>query len=74
MSHESIEAVRIELESKIAFQEKALLDLNDALVDQGRTVIELQRRIELLERVVRGLNHQLETLAERPPNEKPPHY
>lgn len=74
MSSETLQDIRIELESKIAFQEKAITDLNSALVDHTRTIMDLQHRIELLERVVRGLNQQLMALVERPSNEKPPHY
>ncbi len=74
MTHETIESIRIELESKIAFQEKAIADLNDALVGQTRAVFELQRRIELLERLVGGINRRLEENAEPLPYEKPPHY
>jgi uncharacterized coiled-coil protein SlyX len=74
MTHEYGESIHIELESKIAFQEKAIADLNDALVDQTRTMLDLQRRIEHLEKIVRGINQRLETKIEPPPYEKPPHY
>jgi uncharacterized coiled-coil protein SlyX len=74
MAQENSESIRIELESKIAFQEKAIADLNDALVDQARIIIELQRRVESLENVVRRLNHRIEVFDEMPANEKPPHY
>jgi uncharacterized coiled-coil protein SlyX len=74
MTHESREDFRIELESKIAFQEKAIADLNEALVGNTRTILELQRRIELLENVVRRLNNRLESFDDLPPNETPPHY
>ena len=74
MAHENVEAIRIELESKIAFQEKAIADLNDALAGQTRTLIDLQRRIELLEKSVRGIRRRLDENAEPLPYEKPPHY
>jgi uncharacterized coiled-coil protein SlyX len=74
MTHENREDVRIELESKIAFQEKAIADFNDALVGQTRTMLELQRRIEILENAVRRLNRQLDAFDDLPPDEKPPHY
>jgi uncharacterized coiled-coil protein SlyX len=74
MNPESIQDVRIELESKIAFQEKTIADLNSALVDHTRTILELAHRVELVEKVVRGLSQQLEAMNERPTNEKPPHY
>ena len=65
---------RIELEARIAFQEKALAELNEALVDQARTLIELRQRVELLERVVRSISQQLELSRPEPVHEKPPHY
>ena len=74
MTRENTRDVRIELESKIAFQEKTIADLNSALVDHTRTLIDLGHRVELLEKVVRQLSERLETLVESPANEKPPHY
>lgn len=57
------------LETKIAYQEKTIADLNDVIVDQGRELAELRRRIEALERYAK------EHLGARSlPNEKPPHY
>jgi SlyX protein len=57
------------IESKLAFQEDMLLQLNEALVAQ-------QARIDKLEAAVRTLAEQVQTpasdLAERP--EPPPHY
>lgn len=72
--HVQDDDLRIELESRVAFQDKHIAELNDALVDQTKTVLELCRRVERLEKVILGLNQQLETLVERPPHEKPPHY
>jgi uncharacterized coiled-coil protein SlyX len=74
MPREKISDIRIVLESKIAFQDKAISDLNEALIGQSRTLLEFQRRMELLEKVVRGINQRVEALTEPPPNEKPPHY
>jgi uncharacterized coiled-coil protein SlyX len=74
MSHENGERDQIELESRIAFQEKAIADLNDAIVEQTRTTLDLERRIELLEKIVRGIHQRLEDKAEPLPYEKPPHY
>jgi len=74
MNPDTIQDVRIELESKMAFQDKTIADLNSALVDHTRTLIDLVHRVELVEKVVRRLGQQLEALAERPANEKPPHY
>lgn len=74
MTNDRSEDIRIELESKIAFQEKAIADFNDVLIGHTRTLLDLQRRLELLEKGVRGLNRRLEDFSEAPPDEKPPHY
>jgi uncharacterized coiled-coil protein SlyX len=74
MNPQNIQDVRIELESKIAFQEKTIADLNGALIDHTRTIIDVVHRVELLENVVRQLSQRLEGFTERPANEKPPHY
>ena len=65
---------RIELESKIAFQEKALADLNDILAANTRTILDLQRRVQALENIVRGFDRRLDGFSEAPADEKPPHY
>ncbi len=74
MEQENDESIQIKLESKIAFQEKAIADLNDALISQTRAMIDLQRRVESLERMVRGMNQRLEEKMDPLPYEKPPHY
>jgi uncharacterized coiled-coil protein SlyX len=66
--------VHIELESKMAFQEKALADLNDILAANTRTILDLQRRVQILENIVRGFDSRFESFADAPPDEKPPHY
>ena len=58
----------------MAFLEKALAELNDALVDQSRTVIGLGRRVEALEQVVRSISLEIGAQRPRLPHEKPPHY
>jgi len=64
---------RIELESKIAFLERTLEELNEVILDQGRSIEALERRLALLES--RG---SAETDAEGGPrdlaDDRPPHY
>ena len=74
MTHENSEDVRIELESKIAFQEKAIADFNDALAEHTRAIFDLRSRVESLENIIRRLNRRLDAFDEDLPNEKPPHY
>jgi SlyX protein len=57
------------LETKLAYQEKTLADLNDVIVEQANEIRELRRRLEGLERFAK------EHLgAPSLPSEKPPHY
>jgi uncharacterized coiled-coil protein SlyX len=74
MTHENNEDIRIELESRIAFQEKAIADSNVALAEHTRSIFDLQRRLESLENNIRRLNRRLDAFGEDLPNEKPPHY
>lgn len=60
---------RIELETKIAYQDKLIADLNDVVVSLNRHVTELARRLETVERTVR--NH---VEVRDMPIERPPHY
>jgi SlyX protein len=62
----------IDIESKLAFQEDHLEQLN-------RTVFEQQQKIERLEAICEALARQMRTLAEAgnekgAANERPPHY
>ncbi len=70
MPSEDVEPRRlIELETKIAYQEKTIAELNDALVDLNKTVAEYARRLSAVERVIRADFERREV-----PNERPPHY
>lgn len=56
------------LETKVAYQEKLLADLNEVLLERGA-------QVDLLTAQVKGLQRQvLEAGAEQPSNEAPPHY
>lgn len=59
----------VRLEIKAAYLEKLALDLNEVAITQGRTIVDLQKRLEHLER-------QLHTTGDDVaiPHEKPPHY
>jgi SlyX protein len=59
----------IALETKIAYQDKTIAELNQVVVDLNKDLAECARRLLALERMVR-------TDLERRdmPNEKPPHY
>ncbi len=60
-----------QLETQIAFQEKALDDLNQVLIDQQRQMDAMERQIRILAQYVqdtRVLEH------EAAPEPLPPHY
>jgi uncharacterized coiled-coil protein SlyX len=57
------------LETKVAYQDKHIAELNDVIVELNRTVAELARRVAAVERLTNAEFGQREVL-----NEKPPHY
>jgi len=58
----------VALETKLAYQEKLLAELNEVLVEHSRVLYELRKRAQQSEAALRDV------LEEKPPNEKPPHY
>ena len=62
---------RIEIETRLVFQEDVIAKLNDALVDQQRQIDQMRetlaRLIELIERRDEAPNFTIE-------EERPPHY
>ncbi len=60
------------IETKLAHQEALLLDLNDALAKQQKTIMKLEELCELLRVRVRSLSASLP--ADDPQDERPPHY
>lgn len=63
----------VEIETKIAFQEKSLKDLNDVIYDQQREIDRLNSICDLLVKRVRDLSDFVPG-SDGPANEKPPHY
>jgi uncharacterized coiled-coil protein SlyX len=59
----------VALETKIAYQEKTIAELNQVVIELNRELAEFARRVHALERVVRSDVERREM-----PNEKPPHY
>lgn len=56
-----------EIETKLAFHDKAIKELNDVIYDQ-------QRQIDRITRLIEELEKQLPDNSTGPANEKPPHY
>jgi len=72
-NRENTSDTRIEVESKIAFIERAVDDLNDVILDQARSFEALEARLAKLEaRLNEGDNSHGEGLD--PLEERPPHY
>jgi SlyX protein len=56
------------LETKVAYQEKLIADLNDVILDRGREFDALAVRVNEMEKLLR------EGPGETPGHEPPPHY
>lgn len=59
------------LEIKISYLESQNAELNDVVIDQGKSIAILEKRIEMLEKKVEDL---VEESGEARPNRRPPHY
>ena len=59
------------LEIKLGFLEGQVEELNEVVITQDRSIAELQKKLELLEKKVTDLE---EVSGEARPNRKPPHY
>ena len=67
---DSIEARFIALETKLAYQDKLIAELNEVIVERTRELSVLSKRLQHLERYVREPNAE----EAAPANEPPPHY
>ena len=56
------------LETKVAYQEKLIAELNDVILERGREIDQLLTRVGNLEKLAR------EGSPETPGHERPPHY
>jgi SlyX protein len=65
---DSVEGRFVDLETKLAFQEKTIADLNEVVIDQGRTLAELVRRVKTLEAQLRSFLDDADPTLERPPH------
>lgn len=61
-----------ELETRLAHQDQAILELSDEVYRQQRQIAELERRLAALSERVQTLGSQ--SPAPRPEDEVPPHY
>lgn len=63
----------VDIETKIAFQEKSLKELNDVIYEQQRDIDRLNSICDLLVKRVKDLSDFMPG-SDGPANEKPPHY
>jgi len=63
----------VEIETKIAFQEQTIEDLNHVLYEQQQEIERLSSICEILMKRVKGLS-EFTPGINAPVNEKPPHY
>lgn len=59
----------LNLEEKVAYQDKTIAELNDVVVSLNRQLADMKGRLEQVERLVGA-----ELSRREMPNEKPPHY
>lgn len=64
---------RIELETKLGFLERTLDELNEVVIEQGRQIETLQRKVSDLESRQAGTGDP-NTANQDPLDERPPHY
>ena len=62
-----------DIETKLAYQEKLIKDLNDVVYEQQKDIDLLKSTCEKLMKLVRE-NAQAVSLITAPADEKPPHY
>ena len=65
---DQVEARFVSLETKVAFQEKTIADLNDVIIEQERALAELRRQVTILEQQLRALVDDADPSLERPPH------
>ena len=63
-----VESRFVDLETKVAFQEKTISDLNEVVIEQERALGELRRHVKTLEQQLRGLVDDADPAIERPPH------
>jgi SlyX protein len=68
LSRDATDARLIALETKVSYQEKMIAELNEVIIDQNRTIADLQRRLTLVEGQLQGES------GREMPAERPPHY
>ena len=64
----------IELQTRLAFQEDTINQLNQVVTQQDADIIQLQQQLRLLAKRVDELSYQAGAGGEEVVSERPPHY
>jgi len=68
-----IEERLVEIETKIAFQEQTIMDLNDVVYEQQKEIQRLSTICDALMKNIKAFSEDTPG-SNAPANEKPPHY
>lgn len=74
MNNENLEEQLIDLQSRVAYQEDTLQQLNAVIADQDAYIRALQVQMQALAKKLDDLSYSVEQRDSRPVDEKPPHY
>ena len=64
----------VELQTRVAFQEDTLTQLNQVVAKQDQEILTLQQQLRLLAKRLDDALYQQEQGDEKPLDERPPHY
>jgi len=64
----------IELQTRLAFQEDTINQLNQVITQQDAAILQLQQQMRLLARRIDELALEQQASAGETPDERPPHY
>jgi SlyX protein len=68
---QDIEALLVDLQTRLAFQDQAISELNEVITDQQQQIDRLREELRLAGDKLKVLEESVEISA---PDEKPPHY
>ena len=75
MSDENVAEVLTDLQTRLAFQEQTILELNDIVASQQQQIDRLQLQVKAVYDKLNGLEDVMDKSTDNQPIvEKPPHY
>lgn len=66
--------ILVDLQTRLAFQDHTITDLNDVIADQQKQIDTINLRLKMLDDKLRSLEESVDTGRSVPQHEKPPHY